>query len=147
MIAFQDYKHIIPIQIRFSDIDRINHVNNACYLNYFELSRVTYFNKVFGEHIHWDKKGFVLARTEINHLISILINDDIFCATKTTAIGNKSLTVKNSIFKKQGGTFVECANGVGILVAMNYAVGESMEVPEVWRGLVREFEGPEVLER
>ena len=53
---YSDYKHFIPIQIRFSDVDRLNHVNNACYLNYFELGRVKYFNEVFK-----DKINFILA--------------------------------------------------------------------------------------
>jgi acyl-CoA thioesterase FadM len=42
MISHEDYKHSIPIRIRFSDIDKINQVNNACYLNYFETARIKF---------------------------------------------------------------------------------------------------------
>jgi acyl-CoA thioester hydrolase len=135
-----DFKHFIPIQVRFSDIDRLNHVNNACYLNYFELGRVKYFNEVFKEHINWDQKGFVLARTEINHLESILLNDEVFCYTKVIKIGTKSITLKNSVVKKEGGKLIECANGIGVLVAMDYVTKQSIDVPGKWTELINQFE-------
>lgn len=138
---FRDYQHIIPIQIRFSDIDRLDHVNNACYHNYFELGRVNYFKDVFKKQINWDEKGFVLARTEIDHLEPVFLNDTIFCCTKVARIGNKSITISNCLIRQEEETLVECASGTGILVAMDYTRQESIPVPEQWAGLIREFEG------
>lgn len=140
MITFEDYKHSIPIQIRFSDIDKINHVNNACYLNYFETARVNYFDTVFKGRNDWDKQGFVLARNEINHIHPIHLEDQIFCYTKVTELGNKSLTLKNCVLKKTSDGLVECANGIGILVAMNYVTHESILLPEDWKKMITEFE-------
>ena len=73
MIQFRNYRHIIPVQIRFSDIDRLNHINNACYHNYIELGRVEYFEKILAGHINWDETGFVLARTEMDHLEQVYL--------------------------------------------------------------------------
>lgn len=140
MISFKDYKHIIPIQIRFSDIDRLNHVNNACYLNYFELGRVKYFNDVFRQNINWNEKGFVLARTEIDHIEPVFLNDTVYCGTKIIKIGTKSITVQNSIIKQHHEQLVECASGIGILVAMDYINQQSIEVPLVWAELIKQFE-------
>lgn len=139
-MKFQDYKHHLKIQIRFSDIDKINHVNNACYLNYFETSRVDYFNKVFNGRNNWDEVGFVLARNEINHLQPIHLDDEIYCLTKVIKLGNKSLTLKNAILKKVEGNFIECANGIGVLVAMNYKTRESILLPHEWLEMINEFE-------
>ena len=140
-MQYADYKHIIPIQIRFCDIDKLNHVNNACYHNYFELGRVTYFNLVFGSHINWDKQGFVLARTEIDHLLPVHLPDEIYCCTKVVHIGNKSIRIKNTIIKKTELGWIECAAGIGILVASDYENGNSIPVPEVWKKLMIAFEG------
>lgn len=142
MIPFEDYKHGLKIQIRFSDIDKINHVNNACYLNYFETSRVNYFDTVFKGRNNWDKQGFVLARNEINHLVPIHLEDEIYCLTKIVQLGTKSLTLKNAIIKKVGDSYIESANGIGILVAMNYVTHESITLPEEWKELINEFEKP-----
>lgn len=136
-----DYKHIIPIQIRFCDIDKLNHVNNACYHNYFELGRVTYLDQLFKVKINWDEQGFVLARTEIDHLLPIFLEDEIYCCTKVILLGNKSITFKNSIIKKTRDGIVECAAGVGILVASDYLKNETIPLPEVWRQTIQAFEG------
>ena len=40
------------IQIRYSDIDLMGHVNNAVYLNYFEYTRVYYLDQLLGKN--WD---------------------------------------------------------------------------------------------
>lgn len=140
MISFEDYKHSTSIQIRFSDIDKINHVNNAVYLNYFETSRVNYFDTVFKGRNNWNKLGFVLARNEINYLHPIHLEDEIFCLTKVIKLGNKSLTLKNTVLKKNGAEFIECANGIGVLVAMNYETRESIPLPQEWSDLILKFE-------
>ncbi len=140
MMQFEDYKHSIALQIRFCDIDKLNHLNNSVYHNFFELGRVNYFNQLFKNTINWNERGFVLARTEINHLLQIYISDEIFCFTKVIKLGTKSITIKNSICKLENNKLIECANGIGILVAMDYVKTESMEVPSEWRKAMEEFE-------
>lgn len=137
---YQDYKHVIPIQIRFIDIDRLDHVNNACFLSYFELGRVKYFNQVLNKHINWNDSGFVIARTEINHMTPIYLLDDLYCFTKIINIGTKSITIKNSLVKKVGDEFQEAANGIGVLVAMDYLNKVSVDMPVKWRQAIEEFE-------
>lgn len=137
---YQDYKHVIPIQIRFIDIDRLDHVNNACFLSYFELGRVKYFNQVLNKHINWNDSGFVIARTEINHITPIYLLDDLYCFTKIINIGTKSITIKNSLVKKVGDEFQEAANGIGVLVAMDYLNKVSIDMPVKWRQAIEEFE-------
>lgn len=133
------FKHFTEIQIRFSDIDRLDHVNNACYLNYFELGRVRYFNAVL-QRIDWNKQGFVLARTEINHLQPLHLNDLVTCATRVASIGNKSLTMENKLFKLVAGEQIEVANGSGVLVASDYILKMPIEVPDAWRKAIATFE-------
>jgi acyl-CoA thioester hydrolase len=135
------FRHFIPVQIRFSDIDRLNHVNNACYLNYFELGRVVYFNEVLKGLINWEVQGFILARTEIDHIMPLFLNDEVKCYTRVMSIGTKSLTMENVITKKGEGGETESARGKGILVAMDYSKRESIEVPLVWRNAISKFEG------
>ena len=137
---YLDYKHVVPIQIRFIDIDRLDHVNNACFLSYFELGRVKYFNQVLNKHINWNDSGFVIARTEINHITPIYLLDDLYCFTKIINIGTKSITIKNSLIKKVGDEFQEAANGIGVLVAMDYLNKVSVDMPVKWRQAIEEFE-------
>lgn len=139
-MPYQDYKHIIPLQIRFCDIDKLDHVNNSVYHNYIELGRVTYFKEILKDKVNWNESGFILARTEIDHLIQVHLNDEIYCCTKAVKFGNKSITFKNAIVKKENGLFTECARVTGILVAMDYVNNVSIPVPTVWRELLENYE-------
>jgi acyl-CoA thioester hydrolase len=135
------FRHAIPVQLRFSDIDRLDHVNNACYHNYCELGRVTYFEQVLEGAVNWDKQGFILARTEIDHEEPLFLNDEVRCYTRVSRIGNKSVTFRNLITKKKGNEEIVSASVTGILVAMDYETSESIPVPERWREKFRAFEG------
>lgn len=140
MIQFSDYHHITPVQLRFSDVDRLNHVNNACYLSYFELGRVLYFNEVIKDYINWDEKGFVIARVEVNYLAPVYLNDEVYCCTKVIKTGTKSFTIRNSIVKKINNQITECASGISILVAMDYIKQQSIPLPDALIELINNFE-------
>jgi acyl-CoA thioester hydrolase len=45
------YIHKLKIQVRFKDIDKQGHVNNANHITYFETARVEYFKDVFRNSI------------------------------------------------------------------------------------------------
>jgi acyl-CoA thioester hydrolase len=139
-MVYQDYRHAIPIQIRFKDTDRIGHVNNANYLTYFEQGRVEYFNEVFQRNINWAQQGFVLARTELNHILPVYLQDKIEVHTKVIKLGTKSLTIQNALIKIENGEAIECANGIGILVSMDYTSQQSIEIPGLWRDLLTNYE-------
>ena len=40
------YKHRIPIQIRFNDVDRYGHVNNNAYFAFYDLGKEDYLINV-----------------------------------------------------------------------------------------------------
>lgn len=134
------YKHCIPIQIRFNDIDRVNHVNNAMYHSYTELGRVHYFNEVLDRTVDWDKKGFVLARMEIDFQKPIYLRDQIFCYTKLQDFGTKSFRLSSLIVKKTDEGLQICASAVGTLVCMDFETGKSMQFPAEWRQLFSDYE-------
>ena len=82
----------------------------------------------------------MIARTEINHITPIYLLDDLYCFTKIINIGTKSITIKNSLVKKVGDEFQEAANGIGVLVAMDYLNKVSVDMPVKWRQAIEEFE-------
>jgi acyl-CoA thioester hydrolase len=47
-----NFFHITPIQIRFNDIDKLNHVTNSVYQQYFDLGKMDYFNDVLQEQMN-----------------------------------------------------------------------------------------------
>lgn len=134
--------HICPISVRFADLDRFNHVNNAVYLTYAEQARISYFDDVLGETIDWKEKGFILARSEVNYIIPILLHDSIIVETSCIKIGTKSIHLFYSIFKLVNNNKQEVCNGLTILVGYDYLKNESIIIPDEWKNKLIAFEEP-----
>ncbi|MEO5569874.1 MAG: thioesterase family protein [Bacteroidia bacterium] len=121
-----------PVQIRFADVDKLGHVNNAIYLSYIEIARMDFFKELGGK-IDWSKKGVIVGRIEINYKIPVLITDVIAVKTWCTRIGNKSFDLSYSIVKTNGGIEAEVVNAISVLVCYDYELKKSVEMPEEWR--------------
>lgn len=137
---YKEFRHHIPVQVRFKDVDKQGHVNNANHLTYFETARVAYFVNVLGKEVDWDKTGVLLARTEIDYLEPIFLEDEIIVFTRVSKTGNKSFEMSNCIVKKSKDGLRECANGKSVFVCYDYLQKQSIEIPAVWRERFEQFE-------
>jgi len=135
-------KHKTPIQIRFKDVDKLGHVNNANHITYFELARVDYFNALMGDDIKidWQKESLILAKIEMEYKQPILLDDKVFVYTWVSAIGTKSFTMNCSIIKVVDGAEVLCAEGLAIIVCFNYETNKTILVPETWKAKMIEMQ-------
>jgi acyl-CoA thioester hydrolase len=128
------YKHKTPIQIRFKDVDRLGHVNNANHITYFELARVDYFNFLMGDiKIDWESESLILAKMEMEYKQPILLEDKISVYTWVSRMGSKSFDMACSIVKTTGGIETEMAKGSAVIVCFNYKTNQSIPVPETWK--------------
>jgi acyl-CoA thioester hydrolase len=128
------YKHKTPIQIRFKDVDRLGHVNNANHITYFELARVDYFNVLMGDlKIDWESESLILAKMEMEYKQPILLEDQVFCYTWVSRIGSKSFDMSCSIVRVINGVEVEAAKGLAVIVCFNYKTNQSILIPEAWK--------------
>lgn len=119
----------IPIQIRFSDVDSMGHVNNAFYLNYFETARLHFFNDLLGEDWNWNEQGVILLRNEIDYVKPLLLTDQPVAHVGVEKIGAKSIHLN---YRIEVGSELYC-KGISILVCFNYIKRESIEIPEIMR--------------
>jgi len=117
------------IQVRFSDLDVLGHVNNNIYLSYFEMARVHYFKEMLGVDWNWKTAGFVLAKNEIEYIKSVLLTDEPTIEIYVDQIGTKSFTlgyelkVKDQIYTK----------GKSVQVCFDSTTQQSIPVPEKMR--------------
>lgn len=133
------FKHRIPIQIRFNDIDLVGHVNNAVYQEFFDRARLDYFKDCFGQHIDWAKAGFVIAAIQVDFFSPVFLDDKISVATRVESIGEKSLNMFQLIFKEGVGEPV--AQGKTVMVSFDYSKAASIVMPEEWVKIFETFEG------
>jgi acyl-CoA thioester hydrolase len=129
------FKHKTPIQLRFKDIDKVGHVNNANYVTYFELARVDYFNAMAGNDIKmdWTGESVILARIEMEYKQPVFLEDKVFCYTWVSRIGTKSFDMSCSIVRVVDGVEVEAAKGLAVIVCFDYRINKTIPVPEKWK--------------
>ena len=129
------FRHKTPIQIRFKDIDKLGHVNNANHVTYFELARVDYFDALASENIKidWVNEGVILAKIEMEYKQPILLEDKVFVYTWVSKMGSKSFDMSCSIVSIVNGVEIEVAKGLAIIVCFNYKTKQTILIPEKWK--------------
>ncbi len=123
---------VTPVQIRFADIDKLGHVNNAVYLSYIELARMHYFEEVAGG-IDWDRLGVIVARVEIDYLDPVVLGDTLRVTTACSRIGTKSFDLSYSLLRKAGDEETEAARALTVMVCYDYGARKSVPLPDGWR--------------
>jgi acyl-CoA thioester hydrolase len=113
------------IQVRFSDLDVMGHVNNAIYLSYFEMTRVHYFKELLGETWDWKTAGVLLVRNEIDYLIPILLHQQPKIKMHLIEIGTKSFQLGYEIYVGE----ILHTKGSSVLVCFNSVTQKTIAVP------------------
>lgn len=126
------------IQIRFSDIDILQHVNNVVLQEYYDLGKSDYFKEVLKLPIVWNERGFIAAATNSSYIAEVKINDDIVVTTRVSKIGTKSITIYQEIIARNCGMVKSTSTSV--LVAFDIVNHVSIEIPEHWREDIEKYE-------
>ena len=61
-----DFRHIIPLQIRFNDVDKFGHVNNTVYFQFYDTAKTDYIATVC-KGVDWER----LARSKQSLLLRL----------------------------------------------------------------------------
>jgi len=132
-INLKEYSHSTPIQIRFVDIDRVGHVNNATIISYFETARVIFLDETLGKENDWFGRGLILAHTEIDYLLPVYLDDQIKVYTRVIKVGNKSFDMENVLVKVKNGSELIAAYATFVVVCMDYSTNRTVAVSPLWK--------------
>lgn len=119
-----------PIQIRFSDIDPFQHVNNVAQQMYFDLGKTEYYRIVLGGgEALFGKLRIVTASTATSYLGQVRMYDTVRVTTTCERVGNKSLTLFQQL---KVGDEVR-SESRSVMVAFDFETQRSEPVPDDWR--------------
>ena len=140
MPASDKARHVEPISVRWGDMDSMGHVNNAQYFTYCESARMSYFAAVrMHEHREDERHGPALAAANLNFRRQVRYPADLEVATRVTEIGRSSFKMEYELLHR--GTDDRVADGVGVIVWVDYGTGKSIPLPESLKEEIRRFEG------
>jgi len=131
------FRHNLPIQLRFNDIDRLGHVNNSVYFAYYDLGKTDYFASVYPNLLR-DSKGVVLVHLDTDFLIQVKPTDKIAVQTATIHIGEKSLTLMQQVINTE--TLEIKSTCKSTLVAFDLEQQQSIIIPDEWREAIAAYE-------
>lgn len=136
------YKHKTPIQLRFKDVDKLGHVNNANHLTYIELARIKYFEDVVGVEANWNQQqGIILAHISIDYKAPLFLQDQVFVYTRCSKLGKKSIELSWVIVREKPDTEEIIAQGIAVLVFYDYEEHKTTEIPDLQKQKIIQFEG------
>ena len=139
-----NFKHSLPIQIRFNDLDVFSHVNNAVIQEYFDLGRLHYLQKVLEGELKTGNNTLVVASIKTDFMEPIFLEDSIVVKTSVFQIGNKSLQMIQQLYDMFSDTVkAECKS---VMVAFNKTTQESTEFPVWWKENIISVEDKVVVE-
>lgn len=122
---------VIPLHVRWRDLDAFNHVNNSSYLTYLEEARLQWLRTVPGEWFSAHAMP-VMAAVELHYRKPIEWPAEIDVLLSCERLGNSSMTIGNRIVDRNDHTRVY-ADGNVVMVWVDPATGASVPLPEAIR--------------
>ncbi len=122
----------------FRDLDGMRHVNHAVYLSYAEAARTEYWMKVTGIE-KLEQFDFVLAELTARYRLSAELGDDLIAGCRVTELRRSSFVMEHEVRNANTGQLV--FEMTSIQVMFDYAKGKSIQVSDLRRQQIEDFEG------
>ncbi|MDR2949791.1 MAG: acyl-CoA thioesterase [Prevotella sp.] len=135
------YKHSMPLQIRFNDVDKFGHVNNAVYMNFYDTAKTNYISTVC-PNVDWEKDAIIVVYIEVFFKAQIYSTDNINVQTAVTGIGTKSFDLNQQVIDTKTNE-VKC---ICRSTMVTYDLNERATKPlkDEWIKAICDFEGKDL---
>lgn len=132
------FRHRIPAQLRFNDIDILGHVNNTVYFSYYDTGKARYMEAVCKGDIDFRKVETVIANVDCAFIKPILFGQNIDVLTRLSEMGDKHICLQQMLVDADNGTVHSLCNTV--MVYIDVKTMTPISVPPLWRRLYSEYE-------
>lgn len=125
-------------QVRFGDLDPLNHVNNAVYLTYFEIARIRYFRALIAPPALSDI-NMIVAEATCSYRSAAVLDECLDIWIKTESLKRSSFVLAYRIVEQERGRLI--ATGRTVQVIYDYKAGRSYPIPAELRARFEAVEG------
>ena len=129
--SFEIFSNSLPLQIRFSDVDVVGHVNNIVYFAFYDTGKAAFMTELLGRKISWKKVDTVVANVDCAFVAPIFYGENIEVFTTCTGVHDKSFKLLQMIANvdtKEVKSVCET-----IMVSFNPDTQKSAPLSEEWR--------------
>jgi acyl-CoA thioester hydrolase len=127
------------VEIRFSDCDAMQHVNNAVYFTYAEQARVAFWRTLVGGH-RLEDINFIIARAECDYRSPATVGDLLEVRLRVSGLGRSSFTFEYAMVDAGGGRVFATARTVQVMY--DYERRAPMPLPSALRARLEAYRVP-----
>ena len=140
-LKISDYRHKLPVEIRFNDIDMFGHINNTIYLQFFDQGKYAYFRQFMDGPFGSTPTAPVVANINVDFHAPSHIDDRLTVCTAITAIYDSSMIMDQIIVDEKGN--IKCSART-VMVNIDMHKGIPTTVDDTWRNNINTYEGHKV---
>lgn len=130
------FRHVVPLQVRYNDIDQQGHINNAITMEFFDLGKSMYFESIGISVTPESDFTVLIVHYDVDFVGQMHFHDKMEVLTRVEKIGNKSLTLHQEVHAN-GRQCVVCRT---ILSGYCRSTGTSAPIPDSIKDTIREYE-------
>ena len=131
---------MLPLQIRFNDVDKFGHVNNTVYFQFYDTAKTDYFASVCTD-VDWEQVAIVVVKIEAEFLGQVKAGCNIACRTRVTRIGRTSFELEQEVFDTD--TLEVKSRCSSVMELYDLIRQQSMPFPDAWRQAICLYDGLE----
>jgi acyl-CoA thioester hydrolase len=132
------FRLIIPIEVRFSDLDALGHVNNVTYFSYFEIARVKYLYAVSGKPVTIDDIKLVLVEANCRYRAQAQLGDVLEVGVRVSHMRRSSFVFEYRIRRSGDGSLI--AEGRTVQAVFDHQSQLMAPIADSFREQVERFE-------
>ena len=122
------FRHAVPLQLRFNDIDVLGHVNNNAQLALFDVGKTEFYNALRGQLADWSRVEAVIVNLNCTFMEQIRFTDPMEVRTRVKRIGEKSFTLQQIL--RNTATGLICSMCESVMVSVDYSTKTSKPIPD-----------------
>lgn len=125
------------IRVRYADTDQMSIVNNARYLEYFEVGRTELLRSAGLPYAELEKSGFYLPLIEAycKYSLPAVYDDKLIVESCVFSVQNPRLRIEYSIFRESTGELL--CSGFTVHAFQDIRLGKAVRPPKIFTDLFR----------
>jgi acyl-CoA thioester hydrolase len=131
------FRHATTIEVRWRDLDALNHVNNAVYFTYLEQARVRYLQELGLIPTIPSGIGFILAEAYCQFKSPLTLGERVTVRIRVSELRRSSFVFEYRMEGEDGRLAAEARTAQ---VCYDYDDQHPIPIPEGWRETIVDFE-------
>lgn len=126
------YPYLYESELRWGEMDAMQHLNNVYYFRYFESGRMAFWEalKQQTSNLVAPSIGPILASTNCRYKQPLYFPDNIIVGTRIKSVGRDRFLIEHALFSEKNQAVA--AEGEALIVSFDYEQKKKVSLPTSW---------------